>query len=371
MPHPTALLDDLDSPRPHAAVMDVRLVKGLLGLGLAALVSVALVETLTRTIAPWDQRLYPLVAAMLLLCLALLHLRPQWAPHIYLALAILLNAYLVTAILLALFSPFTARSPLALVSATFWMPLGYVLAFLFLERRAALGLVCLSFVAIFLPSGIALSLGPLPHWDNELRAMLINMALAHFTFIAALLAIGRLRYRYQMTRERMVAMQVLASTDPLTGLPNRRAMLEQLDTLLALAERGRQPLSVLLLDIDHFKLVNDNHGHDVGDQVLSQLGQVLSSQVRACDLVGRWGGEEFLLLAPATCLEEARELAERIRQAVASTAFPHGQPLTVSLGVTQFGPSDHREALLRRADQALYQAKAAGRNQSCCRSAAG
>ncbi|MCA6215048.1 GGDEF domain-containing protein [Ideonella sp. B7] len=349
--------------------MDVRLVKGLLGLGLAALASVALVETLTRTIAPWDQRLYPLVAAVLLLCLALLHHRPQWAPRIYLALALVLNAYLVTAILLALFNPLMPRSPLALVSSTFWMPLGYVLAFLFLERRAALGLVGITFTAIFLPSGIALSQGALAPWGAEVRAVLINMALAHFTFIVALLAIGRLRYRYQMARERMVAMQVLASTDPLTGLPNRRAMLEQLDNLLALAQRGRQVLSVLLLDIDHFKQVNDNHGHEVGDQVLSQLGQVLSSQVRACDLVGRWGGEEFLLLAPATLLEEARELAERIRQAVATTAFPHGRVLTVSLGVTQYRPDDHREALLRRADQALYRAKAAGRNQSCCAAA--
>lgn len=364
MPDSRLFPDERTAHRPHA-LMEVRLVKGLLSLGLVALAGVAGVESLSQTIMPWDRWLYPLLATVIVLALVLLQWRPRWAPGIYLCVALGFNAYLAAAMLLALFAPLERPSVLMLATPTFWMPLGYVLPFLFLERRWALLLAGVTFGAIFLPSGWVLHRNAHSPWGNELLAMLINMGLAHITFVVALLAIGSLRQRYLMARERMFAMQVLASTDLLTGLPNRRALMEQLDEHLALAQRGRQTLSVMLIDIDHFKQVNDGHGHEVGDEVLTTLARLLASRVRACDLVGRWGGEEFLLLAPATHESEAWELAERIRQAVAGTVFPHGTPLTISLGVAEFRPGDHREALLRRADNALYSAKAGGRNQSC------
>ena len=122
-------------------------------------------------------------------------------------------------------------------------------------------------------------------------------------------------------------------------------------------------VSLLLLDIDSFKLINDEHGHAAGDAVLTGLSALLAEQLRVSDELGRWGGEEFLLLAPGTTLPAATELAERIRAAVAQAAFPHGRTVTVSIGVAQAGVGETPEQWVARADLALYEAKRAGRNR--------
>jgi diguanylate cyclase (GGDEF)-like protein len=124
---------------------------------------------------------------------------------------------------------------------------------------------------------------------------------------------------------------------------------------------------VVLLDIDHFKAINDSHGHGVGDQVLQGFAQRLAALVRDTDLAGRWGGEEFLLLLPHHQTDEAVQAAERLRQELATmtVALPCGAPLsvTVSIGVARFEPTDTPEGVVARADRALYAAKAQGRDQ--------
>jgi two-component system cell cycle response regulator len=161
----------------------------------------------------------------------------------------------------------------------------------------------------------------------------------------------------------------LAVIDPLTGLHNRRFMLQKLSALVARAAMGGEPTSVLMLDIDHFKAINDQFGHDAGDAVLSQFGAHLSTQVRALDMACRAGGEEFVVLMPNARLEAAHQIADRLRLYLANASYDLGKPLgslavTVSIGVAAtLGASDHMDALLKRADLALYEAKAAGRNQ--------
>jgi two-component system cell cycle response regulator len=144
-------------------------------------------------------------------------------------------------------------------------------------------------------------------------------------------------------------------------------MMGQLDALLERSAAGGPPTSVLMLDIDHFKRVNDTLGHTHGDEVLREVAVRLASSVRAVDLPCRYGGEEFAVVMPATRLTDAARIAERIRIAMASEAFFVGDremPVTVSLGVSASeGAEDRPESLLRRADEALYEAKAAGRNQ--------
>ena len=156
-----------------------------------------------------------------------------------------------------------------------------------------------------------------------------------------------------------------ASMDPLTGLPNRRSLTTELEREHALARRGRPVFSVLLLDVDHFKGVNDARGHAAGDRVLQEIARRLRARARTSDVVGRWGGEEFLVVAPDTDVSGARILAEGLRAAIAETPMVVGSGrvrVTASVGVAAW-ERETVDELLGRADQALYEAKAAGRDQ--------
>ncbi len=152
-------------------------------------------------------------------------------------------------------------------------------------------------------------------------------------------------------------------TDPLTGLPNRRSAQQALQQESARARRHRTSLSIVMLDVDKFKSVNDRFGHGVGDQVLRQVAAALRSSVRADDVPARWGGEEFLVILANTDLDGARTCAERIRARVEGERFGVAGQVTVSAGVAQFEPGESLDALLARADGRLYEAKAAGRNR--------
>jgi len=160
----------------------------------------------------------------------------------------------------------------------------------------------------------------------------------------------------------------LAAHDALTGLANRRALMQMLERGVAHATRTQQECALLLLDIDHFKAINDTHGHLGGDQVLRHVAEVLRTRVRAQDFVGRYGGEEFMVLLPGTGREGALQLAETLRQAVADSACPlpgGAIATTISIGVCAgaAGLRGSAPALVQCADQALYAAKAAGRNR--------
>lgn len=158
-----------------------------------------------------------------------------------------------------------------------------------------------------------------------------------------------------------------AGRDELTGLMNRRHFSAMATRELTLAHRGQRRGVAVLLDVDDFKQVNDTHGHAAGDALLIAVGQTLSAELRTTDLVGRWGGEEFALLLPDVGLDDAIPLAERVRQAVAAIAVPHGGGAllrcTVSIGLTEVTPQDSFDLLINRADQAMYRAKASGKNR--------
>jgi two-component system cell cycle response regulator len=167
----------------------------------------------------------------------------------------------------------------------------------------------------------------------------------------------------------------LAVTDQLTGLHNRRYMSGQLEALMRRSAQGGEPVALLVIDIDHFKKVNDSFGHDVGDEVLAEFAVRLASNVRAIDLPVRHGGEEFVVVMPDTDLEDARRIAERIRLHVAGAPFRvmGGEEMlgmTISIGVaSSCGPDDTPNALLKRADEAVYEAKSRGRNRVFVRAA--
>ena len=221
---------------------------------------------------------------------------------------------------------------------------------------AAIGFVARGVIALCYPQAL-----PDPYSANMLQASsyLFGFALIVMSSTGILL----------MHKERADELtHRLAATDPLTGVYNRRTFIELAGMALARAQRTKTPLSLVMLDLDHFKRVNDHHGHLVGDEVLKSFVRLVETCLRREDLLVRFGGEEFCVLLPEATLEGAMVLAERIRNLVADTTLAVDKTaikVTVSSGVDSIrgGEQSSVETLLERADQALYRAKTAGRNR--------
>jgi diguanylate cyclase (GGDEF)-like protein len=198
------------------------------------------------------------------------------------------------------------------------------------------------------------------------HSLYLNLLICLLVTLVVLALLQRVIRRYQ----RKIEMQ--ATLDSLTGLPNRRGF--DLVALKAMqdAQRDRKPLAALLLDLDHFKSLNDNHGHLAGDEVLTGFANDLRSCLRQSDIICRWGGEEFIILLKDTNSDTAHTVAEKIRLLAEQHHYSFsGTPLqvTVSLGLTEWLSSDTLHSLIARADRALYRAKQAGRNQVCTEAA--
>lgn len=167
----------------------------------------------------------------------------------------------------------------------------------------------------------------------------------------------------QSLQRALVQLEQTASTDRLTGAWNRRRFEEAVHSEIALAHRRRDPLSLLMIDMDHFKRINDTFGHGAGDIVLAGMVQAVRLCLRASDALVRWGGEEFLVMAPATHLKGAMDLAEKLRATVAAIDFPGVGTVTMSLGVSEYALEEELEEWIDRTDKALYRAKSEGRNR--------
>lgn len=197
-------------------------------------------------------------------------------------------------------------------------------------------------------------------WSSVMIAFIVP------AMVAPLFSWFQLRLLYQLEEAR-AKLQRLAITDELTQTFNRRHFMEVAEGVFLQAQRGREPFSVVLLDADDFKQVNDAHGHLVGDEVLRQLAENIRKSIRKHDLLARYGGEEFIVLLPDTHLEEALEVARRIHEAILRNPAQVGdKPLkvTVSMGVSTFEPTmQSLDEVLSLADKAQYQAKHTGKNR--------
>ncbi|MCF8177504.1 MAG: sensor domain-containing diguanylate cyclase [Sulfuritalea sp.] len=192
------------------------------------------------------------------------------------------------------------------------------------------------------------------------QTLYFNLAISLAVTLIVLLLAHQVLSRYQRGIEEM------AATDKLTGLLNRHAFTILIDKLLAEHRRAPQPISMLLCDIDHFKSVNDQHGHLVGDQVLGEAAKLLAGGLRESDLAVRWGGEEFLLVLRNCDSAEAIRIAENLRQKISTAPFDLNGlriPVTISIGVSEYADSESPDQTVDRADFALYTAKISGRNR--------
>ncbi len=223
---------------------------------------------------------------------------------------------------------------------------------------------------------LAAKAGALPADEITLRVFNFQLNLA-VLFLTALPIGSAMAQRHQLERDlteekeradRFASeMAALANVDDLTGLATRRFFLDQLDLMAATARRVKQPLTLAMIDIDHFKPINDKFGHAVGDAVLMAIGAACRSAVRSDDVIGRLGGEEFAMLMPLTDQETAFRIVDRLREAVAAIAIPASDgrtvSVTISVGMAMFADQHQIDRLLLDADRALYLAKERGRNR--------
>ncbi|MGE5240857.1 MAG: GGDEF domain-containing protein [Bacteroidota bacterium] len=233
--------------------------------------------------------------------------------------------------------------------------------------KAMLAIVAITFVAEFLISQALIYLGV---EQLSTLALFINAAVLALVIAPPIywLVLNPIHKEYE---KRLKAegeaeeMSRMAITDSLTRIMNRRGITVGLLDAMAQAERYRTPLTVAMADIDHFKEVNDTHGHEAGDRVLKDVAAILSDALRMPDKVGRYGGEEFLMILPHTTLTQGRKIADRIRASVSKWDFDLGAEkihLTISIGLCQFKSGEDLEQFLSHADKALYEAKKGGRN---------
>lgn len=221
----------------------------------------------------------------------------------------------------------------------------------------------------FLPAlGISAALGDALGGFAIILAAYIGQRIASLLFFRDI-ALGSIRVTQQLRRvnqeiqTELCELDKLACTDKLTGAWNRRRLEDSLAGEIERYSRYGHPLSMLLLDIDHFKFINDRLGHPVGDMVLMEFSERLRQGLRAADMLVRWGGEEFIVLCPNTSLATATRLARRLHQTVRGTAFEGAGQVTVSIGVSEFQAGDTWDSWYARADAAVYQAKHDGRDQ--------
>lgn len=236
-----------------------------------------------------------------------------------------------------------------------------VVAFSVLTRAGATRLaVLLSALGLAVPVG-AMWLNLVPR-DPAVALWFLRSAVVEGVTIALLASLLWYKDRWLAQQLSLEAWQRQAQTDPLTGVANRRRLYERIEQAFAASPPPAAPLSLIVLDLDHFKRVNDEHGHNAGDAVLVSVAQLLTRTVRGSDQVGRWGGEEFLIVLPETDAALAVAVAGRLHAALRDHHTPPVGRVTGSLGVATAVGGDTLESLVARADRALYTVKAEGRD---------
>lgn len=284
-------------------------------------------------------------------------------PQRAIELCCLLYAVIVCAVCMALGLYSTRyRSSFDLQPLYLWIPIGYVFSFTLTNYRVGLMVslaIMLVFVGVSAPYLIHDISGPDANFTVQLHVM-------SGALIATLYFFSRYQYRLRQVQATVGQLSQLSNTDDLTQLSNRRRMAAELDAELARGETGRGDFAVFLFDVDHFKAVNDQFGHAVGDDVLMKLGARASRLFRGCGELGRWGGDEFVALVRDVEFEDAARMANALCTLVAAEPLHARHALTISCGVTMARPDDSLDSLLQRADAALYAAKHAGRNRAEC-----
>jgi diguanylate cyclase (GGDEF)-like protein len=248
-------------------------------------------------------------------------------------------------------------------SMTVWMILSACLYVFLIPGRGAFlaGLVYYGASAVLILLFLAFNTRSLP--DALTQEYLTAYIIATPIFLAMIAGFSRLRVAYSTALDRVADFQHLAMQDSLTGLFNRRAFGASMRRARSRMARRQTPVSMVMIDLDHFKSINDTYGHDKGDTVLARVARILTDTMRRTDDVFRWGGEEFVILMEETAADEAGLVADRLRALIEQAEMIKGRTVTASFGVAQLLPGEDDTEFFHRADAALYDAKDMGRNR--------
>jgi len=205
------------------------------------------------------------------------------------------------------------------------------------------------------------------HYQKAAREVNLSLSERYGKHLRQLEKSVRISDHYQlMMRDMNVALKEASTTDALTGLGNRRLLMECLKSEVARWARVRRPFTIAIADIDHFKEVNDTYGHEGGDKALTEIAQIIKSSMREYDCCGRWGGEEFMIILPEATAKEAALIIERLRDGIEASGIHLENkpvPLSASFGIAEYCPGETISDIINRADAAMYAAKRAGRNR--------
>lgn len=334
-----------------------KLFVNLMLIGIAVITLIWTLEEYFKVILPYDRYGYFVTIIVASFCLILSHFL-QRANTAKILLFVYMSLYLISFTILSFISSANSGDIYTFASTLQWIPILYLVAFLFLSVKQAvfstLGIYALLVSLLILPY-----LGFIHVESAALKALSLNITLSHAVYIFCMFGVIKLKQNQKESQLKAIQMEQAANNDGLLGIGNRRLLQAELNSRVA----KHTPFSLLLIDIDFFKAINDIHGHLVGDDTLREITQCMTENLRPQDLLGRWGGEEFLIIANGAQFDSALTLAERLRHAVETYTFSTVGKVTVSIGVAQFRPNTPLSQTFAEADKALYQAKNAGRNQ--------
>ncbi len=310
--------------------------------------------------------LYPVFALIAILFLILLWLKIFSLRKMEPVLLVVLSAMILGRLAWLFHTPGPLDERLLLLAGGHYWSVGALVvgAFVMLDNRwgPVIGtIIILMSIAIAASAVIAGMLDNMVSADTLVYLIRIHIFL--FLLMALTSAVAALREDLQRALDNAGELDHIAHTDTLTSIANRRVLERFLDKQVAAASAHGRPFSVIIADLDNFKHINDSHGHTAGDAVLVEAAHIFTRLLRDTDFVGRWGGDEFIIAAPATDGEKARILAERIRRRIAEEHFSEVGHITISFGIAEIRPGESSGSLVKRADDAMYRAKLNGRNQ--------
>jgi diguanylate cyclase (GGDEF)-like protein len=242
-------------------------------------------------------------------------------------------------------------------------PLIYIIIFIFLQRHQAIITSGSIYTSLVLPFLFKFTFGLTLAQNDNIFPVLAQMIFSHPIYIIALLWISFIQKSLIKARVQVDSLKIIANFDYLTGIANRRAINEILQQSFTKAKDSNTKVAVMLLDIDHFKQINDKYGHQTGDKVLIEISNILENHISKKCSLGRWGGEEFMIVMNEATNENSISLAERLCRCISEQSYLPVEKVTASLGIAISQPSDTIESLIKHADIALYQAKRKGRDR--------
>jgi diguanylate cyclase (GGDEF)-like protein len=351
---------------PQAASLEnlrFRVYASVFPIGIIALSAISILEHLQNLATPLDDLAHPFMAAVFACFGLLVWARRSLLRPIEIASFVIVSGYMLLELYQLLYISYLKQDISGFAAFPQWLPIVYFLAFLMFRTRSAVLVSIVFFAGAMVPGAMyVIAFGADSLHYPEFQA-LAQLYFSHAIYIPLLSGISLLKERYVRAAMLAQSMVQVANRDYLTNTDNRRYLEQTLTLAIERARRYGRLLMVITIDIDHFKRVNDTYGHDVGDEVLIELATLIRGHLRTADSFGRWGGEEFLVIAPEIDLARAVLLAERLRSTVAEYPFSATGRLTASFGVTGYRAGDTVDTMIKRADIALYRAKQRGRNR--------